>query len=95
LSYFAQKRHERLLKIINFVEKAKNIHREDLRDEIMGSFGVTEAKANEYIDALINIGVLKFIAVAGKHFKLVIKDGRKLETMIEEPSQGKKKAWFK
>jgi predicted transcriptional regulator len=80
MSYFAKERHRRLVAIIDYV-KAHACTPDNLIPEIVGSFGVTEEKAQTYIDALTKLGVLKFYEKDGKITKILVKDSRKLEAM--------------
>jgi hypothetical protein len=80
MSYFSKQRHERLVAIIDYV-KGHACNDAQLRDEIMGSFGVTEGKAQSYIDTLTRLGVLKFYVTDGKVTKILVKDSRKLEAI--------------
>lgn len=80
MSYFAVKQKERLQKIIAYVETHSTVP-EELIPEIMASFGVTKVKANEYVDLLLDLKILRYYERDGKVTKILVKDGRKLEAM--------------
>jgi hypothetical protein len=75
----AKIRKERILKMIDWVERKQPIKEDDLINTFMDTYGLTRRKVREYIEFLTSRGIL----VYGKDAKagFLAKDGKKLEEL--------------